>query len=186
MRSFWGFPSAHSLAGLVCEAVPRSWGFFIPDPPELPGILISGPKECEQSAGQVVPVVLIKPSHYDDDGYVVMAALDHAVELARRRLRRSPCGAAERLLGPDLQIDVMAMDETNTPRPPGDIVKQISRHGGLGLVGFVGVQSNEFPRALDLARPSAPGGIQVMIGGFHVSGCLAMLKDIAGRHQGCA
>lgn len=39
------------------------------------------------------------------------------------------------------------------------------------------MQSNEFPRAVDIARPLREAGIQVMIGGFHVSGCLAMLKE---------
>ena len=42
---------------------------------------------------------------------------------------------------------------------------------------MIGVQSNEFPRALDIARPLRAAGVQVMIGGFHVSGCLSMLKD---------
>ena len=39
------------------------------------------------------------------------------------------------------------------------------------------MQSNEFPRTLDLARRFRAAGVQVMIGGFHVSGCLAMLKE---------
>ena len=60
---------------------------------------------------------------------------------------------------------------------PRDIAKRIARNGGFGLVGLIGVQSNEFPRALDIARPLRAAGVQVMIGGFHVSGCLAMLKD---------
>src|SRR5439155_13469923 len=36
-------------------------------------------------------------------------------------------------------------------------------------------QSNQFPHALDLARPLRERGIQVGIGGFHVSGILSML-----------
>ena len=81
------------------------------------------------------------------------------------------------MLGPDLPIDVIAIDETNTRVRPRDIAKRIAQNGGLGLVGLIGVQSNEFPRALDIARPLRAAGVQVMIGGFHVSGCLAMLKD---------
>ncbi len=46
------------------------------------------------------------------------------------------------------------------------------------MVGLVGVQSNEFPHALDLARPLRQAGIPVVIRGFHVSGVLAMLPDI--------
>jgi hypothetical protein len=37
--------------------------------------------------------------------------------------------------------------------------------------------SNEFPRAVDIARPLREAGVKVVIGGFHVSGCLAMLKE---------
>ena len=46
------------------------------------------------------------------------------------------------------------------------------------MVGIVGVQSNQFPRALDIARKLRLAGIQVCIGGFHVSGCLAMLPEM--------
>src|SRR6266481_1279631 len=49
--------------------------------------------------------------------------------------------------------------------------------GGRGMVGLVGVQTNQFPRALDIARPLRAAGIAVCIGGFHVSGCLAMLPQ---------
>jgi hypothetical protein len=43
---------------------------------------------------------------------------------------------------------------------------------------MIGVQSNQFPRALDLARRFRAAGIPVAIGGFHVSGCLAMLPEL--------
>ena len=43
------------------------------------------------------------------------------------------------------------------------------------MVMLVGVQSNQLPRALDLSRPLRAQGIQVAIGGFHVSGVISML-----------
>jgi hypothetical protein len=43
---------------------------------------------------------------------------------------------------------------------------------------LVGVQSNQFPRALDLATRLRAAGVTVGIGGFHVSGTLAMLPTI--------
>ncbi len=46
------------------------------------------------------------------------------------------------------------------------------------MVGFVGVQSNQFPRAVDLASIFRQAEIPVVIGGFHVSGCLAMLPEV--------
>src|SRR4029077_1353425 len=44
-----------------------------------------------------------------------------------------------------------------------------------GFVALVGVQSNQYPRALDLARQFRAAKLPVVIGGFHVSGCLSML-----------
>ncbi len=46
----------------------------------------------------------------------------------------------------------------------------------LGMVMLIGVQSNQFPRALDIARPLRTQGIPVAIGGFHVSGVISMLN----------
>ena len=46
------------------------------------------------------------------------------------------------------------------------------------MVGFVGVQSNQFPRTMDMARPLRAAGVQVAIGGFHVSGCISMLPSL--------
>src|SRR5690606_24167505 len=45
------------------------------------------------------------------------------------------------------------------------------------LVGLVGVQSNQFARASDLALEFRALGIPVMIGGFHVSGMLATFGE---------
>ena len=123
-------------------------------------------------------IILIKPSHYDRDGYVVQWLRSTMPSNSLAAVYSLAKGAAERqLLGPDLPIDVYATDETNTRVRPREIIKLIRDNGGVGFVGIVGVQSNEFPRAVDIARPLREAGIQVMIGGFHVSGCLAMLKE---------
>ena len=121
-------------------------------------------------------VALIKPSHYDDDGYVIqwfrsimpsnsLACVHALVDDARAR----------RVLGDDVEIDIDLADEVNTRIRPARIVRRFRRHANFGLVLLVGVQSNQFPRALDIARPLRAAGIAVAIGGFHVSGCLAML-----------
>ena len=107
-----------------------------------------------------------------------MGALVDPVELARLRLHASQDAAQREVLGADVAIDITAIDETNTRVKVKDIVKLLQRHDGFGMVGLVGVQSNQFPRALDVARPLREAGIQVGIGGFHVSGCLAMLPDM--------
>ena len=82
------------------------------------------------------------------------------------------------VLGDDVELVVSSFDESNKRIHPRKIAQLIQESGGRGLVGLVGVQSNQFPRALDLARQFRELGIQVIIGGFHVSGCLSMLPDI--------
>src|SRR6185312_10650222 len=46
------------------------------------------------------------------------------------------------------------------------------------IVFLAGVQTNQFPRALDMARNLRARGLDVVIGGFHVSGCLSMLEAL--------
>jgi hypothetical protein len=132
-----------------------------------------------KARGKRFQLILIKPSHYDADGYVVQWLRSTMPSNSLAPVYSLALGAATRqVLGPDLPIDVAAIDETNTRVRPRDIVKGIASNGGLGLVGFVGVQSNEFPRTLDLARRFRADGVQVRIGGFHVAGRLAMFSEI--------
>ena len=52
------------------------------------------------------------------------------------------------------------------------------RPPAAGIVFLVGVQSNQFSRAADMARALRARGVDVVIGGFHVSGCLSMLDEL--------
>jgi len=128
---------------------------------------------------RIFHLYLIKPSHYDDDGYVIqwMRSSIPANTLAALNGLALDC-AERRVLGDDVELRITSWDETNTRVRPDRIVRQIRESGGRGLVALVGVQSNQFPRALDIARPLRAAGIPVCIGGFHVSGCLAMLPDL--------
>ena len=133
----------------------------------------------DNAPGRRFQLILIKPSHYDDDGYVVQWLRSTMPSNSLAAVYSLAMDASERgVLGPDITIDVTAIDETNTRVRPAEIVKRIKSQGGFGMVGLIGVQSNEFPRAMDICRPLREAGIQVMIGGFHVSGCLAMLPEI--------
>jgi hypothetical protein len=119
-------------------------------------------------------LVLVKPSHYDDDGYVIQwfrSAIPSNSLAALYGLARD-C-AARRILG-DMELDIHPIDETNTRVRPEKLADMIHA-AGRGMVMLVGVQSNQFPRALDLARPLRARGIEVAIGGFHVSGTISML-----------
>jgi hypothetical protein len=127
----------------------------------------------------VFHVVLIKPTHYDDDGYPIqwfrsaipsntLACLNGLAEDAQRR----------NVLGAGVEIRLHTYDETNRRVRPERIIRTIRTWGDRALICLVGVQSNQFPRAVDLARPFLAAGLPVCVGGFHVSGCLAMLPEL--------
>jgi pyruvate-formate lyase-activating enzyme len=130
-------------------------------------------------ASRVFHLFLIKPSHYDDDGYVIQWLRSTTPSNSLASVYGLALDSARRqVLGPDVEIRITALDETNARVRPQQMIAAIRQAGGRGLVGLIGVQSNQFPRAVDIARPLREAGIAVCIGGFHVSGCLAMLPDV--------
>jgi radical SAM superfamily enzyme YgiQ (UPF0313 family) len=121
---------------------------------------------------------LIKPSHYDDDGYVIQWVRSDIPSNTLAALYGIARDCAERdVLGEGVEIRISVHDETNLRVAPDKIIQAFDMAGGKGLVALVGVQSNQFPRALDLARPLREAGIPVCIGGFHAAGSLAMLPE---------
>ena len=80
--------------------------------------------------------VLIKPTHYDDDGYPIqwfrsalpsntLACMNSLAEDARRR----------EVLGPGVAIDIETYDETNRRVLPRRIIRDLKRRGGRALIG---------------------------------------------------
>src|SRR6185503_1580194 len=127
---------------------------------------------------RVFELFLIKPSHYDDEGYVIqwMVSSIPANTLATLNGLAMDC-AARRILGDDVEIRISAWDETNTRIRPELIARRIRDAGAGGLVALVGVQTNQYPRSMDLARQLRALDLQVCMGGFHVSGTIAMLPE---------
>lgn len=124
-------------------------------------------------------VEVIKPSHYDDEGYVIqwlrtfvpsnsLACVFGLVQDVQKR----------QALGPDVELVANAYDECHTVVPVRRMIQRIQAGGGRGIALLTGVQSNQFPRAVDMARQFLAAGIPAAIGGFHVSGCLAMLPNL--------
>jgi len=129
--------------------------------------------------GKTFRAILIKPSHYDNDGYVIQWARSIVPANSLAAIYGLTLDVAERkVLGNDVDIVIDAYDETNTRVPVNQIIADIKAADGGGFVGFAGVQSNQFPRSMDIARKLRAAGIQVCIGGFHVSGCMAMLPEL--------
>ena len=123
-------------------------------------------------------IVLIKPAHYDDDGYPIQWFRSAVPSNTLACLNGLALDAQRNsILGPDVAIQIHTYDETNRRMRPDKIIRMISERGGKALIGLVGVQSNQFPRAVDIAGPFLKAGLPVCIGGFHVSGCIAMLPE---------
>jgi radical SAM superfamily enzyme YgiQ (UPF0313 family) len=121
---------------------------------------------------------LIKPSHYDDDGYVIQWYRSDIPSNTLAALYGIALDCEQRqVLGEDVEIRVEVHDETNFRLSHDKIIRAFEVVGGKGMVALVGVQSNQFPRARDLARPLLEAGIPVCIGGFHAAGSLAMLPE---------
>jgi radical SAM superfamily enzyme YgiQ (UPF0313 family) len=123
-------------------------------------------------------VVLVRPTRYDEGGYVVrhwrgtlpsntLSCLNGLTEDA----------VASGALG-SVSVRVHAFDEAVDRIDAHRICRRIRRRGTKILVALAGVQTNQFPRAQDLARQFKAEGCDVMIGGFHVSGSVAMAHAI--------
>ena len=124
-------------------------------------------------------VELIKPSHYDDDGYVIQWRKSWIPSNTLACINALSQDASEKsVLGDDVEFVINAYDEMNIVIPVDDIISRFKNNDKRGIVFFVGVQSNQFPRTMDIARLFCDENIQVAIGGFHVSGCIAMLSEL--------
>ncbi len=122
-------------------------------------------------------LVLVKPSHYDNEGYVIQWFRSAIPSNSLACLYGLALECAENnVLGEDVEFQIHAFDETNSHIDTKKIISLIEKADD-GMVMLVGVQSNQFPRALDIAKPLREKNIKTAIGGFHVSGTMAMLKE---------
>ena len=124
-------------------------------------------------------LVLVKPSHYDDDGYVIQwfRSAIPSNTLAVMNGLALDC-KQRRVLGEDVEIDISAVRRNQYAHPSRTrIARQLrgdTRHGGAGRRAVQPVPAGAW---ISRAR-CAQAGVQVCIGGFHVSGCLAMLPEL--------
>ncbi len=124
-------------------------------------------------------VVLIKPSKYDDDGYVIRHFRGVLPSNTLACLSSLTRDVAERgQLGSGVEVQVELYDDTVEKIPVRKIIRSHRLPQCRTIVALAGVQSNQFPRAADLARKFRAGGLQVLVGGFHVSGTLALSPTI--------
>src|SRR5690349_12966980 len=143
---------------------------------------LSSQRESLQEATPQPPfkkfrIVLIKPSKYDDDGYVIRfwkgVLPSNTLNVLHGLTEEVKSSGA---LG-DLEIEIVTFDETAEKLPVQEIIGWSRQRSTKLVIGLVGVQTNQFPRALDLARQFRAAGIDVIIGGFHTSGTINMLGE---------
>jgi radical SAM superfamily enzyme YgiQ (UPF0313 family) len=135
--------------------------------------------ETARSTVKSVQLYLIKPTQYDDDGYVVR----HWRGVLPSNTLACLAGLTEELIaqnwfGESVRVKIHLLDETVDKIPMKRICRSQRSEHTKTIVCLAGVQTNQFPRAADLARTFRSAGLTVMIGGFHVSGYLALLPQI--------
>ena len=89
-------------------------------------------------------LVLVKPTHYCDDGYPIrwFRSIIPSNSLAAIYGIAREC-AERNVLGDDVAVEIHALDEANTRIRPKRIAALIA---DAGMVMLVGVQSNQTPR----------------------------------------
>jgi len=131
------------------------------------------------SSSRFMTLIMIKPTHYDDDGYPITwyRSVIPSNTLASLNGIAADCNR-RKVLGDDVELVLEPYDECNRRIQPKKIIASIRARGGKALICMVGVQTNQFPRAIDLAKPFLDAGLPVALGGFHVAGCLSMLDEL--------
>jgi radical SAM superfamily enzyme YgiQ (UPF0313 family) len=123
-------------------------------------------------------VYLIRPSKYDDDGFVIRHWRGVAPSNTLACLNGLTVEVGERGLLGDVELRTHALDESVSRIPLEEIARQNRVPGCRALACLVGVQTNQFCRAADIALALRREGVPVMIGGFHVTGMAALFPGI--------
>lgn len=119
-------------------------------------------------------VILIRPSKYDDEGYVIRHFRGTLPSNTLSCLNSLTEDAVRHGTLAGVEVRVEAIDEIVTRVDASALARRYRRPDTRIVVGLVGVQTNQFPRARDLAGQFLVEGCSVMIGGFHVSGAFAL------------
>lgn len=121
---------------------------------------------------QILNVVLIKPSKYDDrNGFVVQDRKGVMYNNTLATLYSLIIDLQENgCLGENVRVVFRTYDECVQKVKPKRISRLCRLVSSQTLVMLVGVQTSQFPRASDIALEFKECGVQSIIGGFHVSG----------------
>jgi len=120
-------------------------------------------------------ITLIRPTNYTDDGYPIKTRIGVIRSNTLTQIGTLVHDLVNEPFLKGISLHVRKIDEAIEWVPVKEIVNRSKVSGVKSIVMLVGVQTNQFPRALDIASKFLPHGIPVLIGGFHVSGMLAMI-----------
>jgi radical SAM superfamily enzyme YgiQ (UPF0313 family) len=124
-------------------------------------------------------VYLIKPSKYDDDGFVIRHWRGVVPSNSLACLHGLTADVRERGLLGQVELRTHVIDESVSRIPLDEIARRNRAAGCRALACLVGVQTNQFCRAADIALSLRREGVPVMVGGFHVTGMLALFPGVS-------
>src|ERR1051325_254153 len=124
-------------------------------------------------------VVLVEVAKYDREGYLIQfhKGVLPCNTLAAMWSLTEAAFASSQLTG--FICRAIALNE-RTQRGAVNARRIMKEHSGTDtrvVVGLVGIQTNMFPRARQLALEFKAQGATVVMGGFHISGSITMLHD---------
>jgi hypothetical protein len=124
---------------------------------------------------QQLEITLIRPTNYTDDGYPIKTRIGVIRSNTLTQIGTLVHDLENEPFFRGVAIKIRKIDEAIEWIPVKDIVHHSKIPGVKSIVMLVGVQTNQYPRALDIASKFLPHRIPVLIGGFHISGMLAMI-----------
>jgi radical SAM superfamily enzyme YgiQ (UPF0313 family) len=122
-------------------------------------------------------VTLVRATNYTDDGYPIKMKISVIRSNTLTQMATLTRDIVNYPFFRGVHVNVRTIDEAYENVPVKDILKRSKKPGVKSIVMVVGVQSNQFPRAQDIASWFLPYNVPVLIGGFHVSGMLAMIGE---------
>jgi radical SAM superfamily enzyme YgiQ (UPF0313 family) len=134
--------------------------------------------DCQTASSygvQQLDVTLIRPTNYTDDGYPIKTRIGVIRSNTLTQISTLVNDLVNEPFFKGMTLDVRKIDEAIEWIPVKENVHHSKEPGVKSIVMLVGVQTNQYPRALDIASKFRSYGIPVLIGGFHVSGMLAMI-----------
>jgi hypothetical protein len=141
---------------------------------QLQQVQINFPTALEYGIHEL-DVTLIRPTNYTDDGYPIKTRIGVIRSNTLTQIGTLVHDLVNEPFFKGVSLNIRKIDEAIEWIPVKEIATQSKTRGVKSIVMLVGVQTNQYPRALDIASKFLPHGISVLIGGFHVSGMLAMI-----------